>query len=139
MDIHLAKTIGDAARVARRAHKLTQEDAADAVGVSSEFYARIERGKTLPSVPTLLQLAAALHVSADVLLGLDGLSDAARAQMSGADSPGTAATRKTVRRILRARPSTIRIVNLLLREVELRAQASGRSKRTSRRRGTVGS
>lgn len=78
MDDHLAKTIGSAARSARLARGLTQEDAADIVGVSLEFYARIERGKTLPSVPTLLRLAAALGVSADVLLGLDRLSDTAR-------------------------------------------------------------
>ena len=64
------------------ARKLTQEDAADVVGVSVEFYARIERGKTSSSVPTLLRIAAAgLRLSSDVLLGLDRLSEAARARL----------------------------------------------------------
>jgi transcriptional regulator with XRE-family HTH domain len=117
MDDKLAKTIGDAARVARHTRKLTQEDAADAVGVSSEFYARIERGRTLPSVPTLVRLAGALHVSADVLLGIDRLSEAARARLVP-DSSATPLARKLLRRLLRANPSAMRLVSLLLRELE---------------------
>jgi transcriptional regulator with XRE-family HTH domain len=123
MDDHLAKTIGSAARSARLARGLTQEDAADAVGVSLEFYARIERGKTLPSVPTLLRIAVALHVSADILLGLDRLPEAGRAGLRSSDPPAATA-RKLLRRILRARPSTVRIVTLLLREVDASARES---------------
>ncbi len=119
MDDKLAKTIGDATRVARQARKLTQEDAADVVGVSVEFYARIERGKTLPSVPTLLRIAAGLRLSSDVLLGLDRLSEAARARLVSIELSDAAAARKMLRRIQRARPSTLRLVNLLLREIEL--------------------
>ena len=120
MDTRLAKTIGAAARAARLARGLTQEDAADLVGVSAEFYARIERGRTLPSVPTLLRIAGALSVSADALLGLDRMQDAERARLAVAATPD-GATKKLLRRLSRARPSVVRLVNLLLREVE-RAQ-----------------
>jgi transcriptional regulator with XRE-family HTH domain len=127
MDDKLARTIGDATRAARQARKLTQEDAADVVGVSVEFYARIERGKTLPSVPTLLRLAAGLRVSADVLLGLDRLSEAARVRLVSIEAPDAAAARKMLRRIQRARPSTLRLVNLLLREIELVTEQTQKS------------
>ena len=69
MDSQLARHIGDRARAARQSLHLTQEDVAERVGVSLEFYSRLERGGTLPSVPTLQRIVAALDVSADVLLG----------------------------------------------------------------------
>jgi transcriptional regulator with XRE-family HTH domain len=123
MDEKLAKTIGSAARSARLARGLTQEDAADVVGVSPEFYARIERGKTLPSVPTLLRLAASLRVSTDVLLGLDRMPEAARIRLATPPSrPVAPVTRRILRQLARAHPSTVRLVSLLLREV-----ARGRS------------
>jgi transcriptional regulator with XRE-family HTH domain len=115
MDDKLAKMIGSGARAARQALGLTQEDAADATGISSEFYGRIERGKTLPSVPTLVQLAAALRISTDSLLGLERAS---APQTRSHEAPGDAGARKLLRRILRAKPSTIRLVTLLLREIE---------------------
>jgi transcriptional regulator with XRE-family HTH domain len=119
MDARLAKTIGSAAKAARSTRGLTQEDAADLVGVSLEFYGRIERGRTLPSVPTLLRVATALQVSADVLLGLDRMPEATRPRPAATSTPD-AATRRLLRRLSRARPSTIRLVNLLLREVDIR-------------------
>ncbi len=69
MDSDLARHIGGNARRARLALQLTQEDVAERIGVSLEFYSRLERGGTLPSVPTLHRLVSALNVSADVLLG----------------------------------------------------------------------
>lgn len=69
MDKQLAKSIGAAARRARKALELTQEDAAERIGVSVEFYARIERGNSLPSVPTFVRIANSLGVSADTLIG----------------------------------------------------------------------
>jgi len=116
MDARLAKTIGGTARAARLARGLTQEDAADLIDVSLEFYGRIERGRTLPSVPTLLRVATVLRVSTDALLGLDRMSEATRARPAVTSQPD-AATRKLLRRISLARPSTVRLVSLLLREV----------------------
>ncbi|HEX9288066.1 MAG TPA: helix-turn-helix transcriptional regulator [Anaeromyxobacteraceae bacterium] len=53
----------------RALEALTQEDAAERAELSLEFFSRIERGATLPSVPTLARLASVLNVSADELLG----------------------------------------------------------------------
>lgn len=65
----LAKTLGHAALEARRELEITLDDAADRIGVSVEFYARIEQGNSLPSVSTLAQMTWALGVSADALIG----------------------------------------------------------------------
>lgn len=123
MDKELAESIGAAAREARLGLKLTQEDAAERITVSAEFYARIERGNALPSVPTLARICSALGVSADTLLGRGGL-----------DSPGDGSTqwatetpadtpeiRRLVRRLRRATPATLRLVTLLVKELERRS------------------
>lgn len=69
METALARRIGQAARNARRAAGKTQQEIADEAGVSVEFYSRIERGGTLPSVPTLVRLADVLDLGTDMLLG----------------------------------------------------------------------
>lgn len=69
MNKELAKTIGTSARIARKALRLSQEDAAERINVSVEFYGRIERGASLPSILTFVRIAGALKVSADYLLG----------------------------------------------------------------------
>lgn len=123
MDKELAQSIGVAAREARKALELTQEDAAERIGVSAEFYARIERGNALPSVPTFARISAALGVSADILLGLhkneeyELNSDGQRgwAAAPPTDSPEI---RRLVRRLRKASPTTLRIVTMLVKELE---------------------
>ena len=120
MKKELAKSIGIAARQARKELELTQEDAAERIGVSVEFYARIERGHSLPSVPTLARIASTLGVSADVLLG--------REPFRGVDSmpswqPEPALMEKPeIRRVLRllrrASPTTIRLTSMLIKEID---------------------
>ena len=68
----LRTAIGSNARAARKALDLTQDQAADRIGVSAEFYARIERGNALPSVDTLARMAPSLNISADQLLDTEG-------------------------------------------------------------------
>jgi transcriptional regulator with XRE-family HTH domain len=68
-DRDLAQKIGSVARAARKARGLTQEDAAERLGLTAEFYARIERGYSLPSTVSFAQMVTALDVSADVLIG----------------------------------------------------------------------
>lgn len=60
--------LGRAARKAREKRALTQQEVADELGVSVEFYSRLERGVTLPSLGTFVRLLEVLDVSADVLL-----------------------------------------------------------------------
>ncbi len=79
-DRDLAQKIGDVARAARKARGLTQEDAAERLGLTAEFYARLERGYSLPSTASLAQMVTALDVSADELIGKRPLAAAAQGQ-----------------------------------------------------------
>lgn len=123
MDKELAESIGTAARSARTSLKLTQEDAAERIGVSAEFYARIERGNALPSVPTLARISTSLGVSADNLLGRAPAGGdkptlvpaAPPAPAAPADGPEL---RRLARRLRKASPATLRLVALLVKELE---------------------
>jgi transcriptional regulator with XRE-family HTH domain len=130
MNKELARSIGTAARQARKALQLTQEDAAERINVSVEFYARIERGTSLPSILTFARIVSALGVSADALLG--------RQAMALPQSPGgsswvasppsdSAEVRRVVRRLRKAPPSTLRLVALLIKELERGSAASEQS------------
>lgn len=126
METQLAKSIGAAARRARKALELTQEDAAERIGVSVEFYARIERGSSLPSVPTFVRIASSLGVSANTLIG--GL-DAQESEPPppswqpvappSSDSPEI---RRLIRLLRKATPATLRLVSMLLKEMERHGQ-----------------
>lgn len=70
MSIRRAEEIGSAVREARWRAALTQAQVAESVGLHPLAYRRLERGRLLPSVKTLIQLTAVLKTSADVLLGL---------------------------------------------------------------------
>lgn len=70
MSLHkqLAENIGHAARSRRRALSLSQAEAAARVGISLEFYLRLERGLSLPSTVTLARLVAELGLDATAAL-----------------------------------------------------------------------
>ncbi len=120
MEKDLAKSIGETARVARSALGLTQEDAAERISVSVEFYARIERGTSLPSVPTLARIAGSLGVSADALLGNEAPTKvhAPAAWLQPATPTDGPDIRRAVRMLRRATPGTLRLVTMLLKEME---------------------
>ncbi|WP_428264235.1 helix-turn-helix domain-containing protein [Haliangium sp.] len=123
MNKELAKSIGSAARRARMALELTQEDAAERINVSVEFYARIERGNSLPSVPTLARIVAVLGVSADALLGrVPFVAGAMPAWMQAAPPSEPPEVRRVVRMLRRASPGTLRLVSLLLKEIDRHTQ-----------------
>lgn len=52
----------------RTEHHLTQEEVAEKAGISTSFYANLERGKKSMSIMVLRNLADALNVSTDSLL-----------------------------------------------------------------------
>ncbi|MFL5347649.1 MAG: helix-turn-helix domain-containing protein [Hyalangium sp.] len=70
MSFMLAETIGSAAREARTQAGLTRQQVADAIGLALPAYERLERGRLLPSVPTLCRLAQVLTIATDLLVGL---------------------------------------------------------------------
>jgi transcriptional regulator with XRE-family HTH domain len=61
MEEALKLQIGVAVREARKRAQLTQEELAERVGKSTEAISNIERGRALPALTTLLELAHALN------------------------------------------------------------------------------
>jgi transcriptional regulator with XRE-family HTH domain len=66
----LAIRIGHAARAARLRRRMTQAQVAAGIHLSREVYARLERGRMMPSTPTLWRLCTFLRLSSDDLLGI---------------------------------------------------------------------
>ena len=58
----------------RKGKDLTQEDAADMLGVSPQSVSKWERGETLPDITLLPALANLYKVSVDTLIGMDRLN-----------------------------------------------------------------
>jgi len=66
----LKKKLGANIKLARLRRGLTQEDAAERIGISTEVYGRLERGGIFPRVVRLTDICEQFGVSADQLLGL---------------------------------------------------------------------
>jgi transcriptional regulator with XRE-family HTH domain len=66
----LKKMLGANIRLARLRQGLTQEAAAELIGISTEVYGRLERGGIYPRVVRLMDICEHFKVSADQLLGL---------------------------------------------------------------------
>ena len=60
--------IGNNLRRYRLKQNITQEQLAEKVGISTSFYANLERGKKSMSIKTLRDLSDALEVSVDFIL-----------------------------------------------------------------------
>ena len=60
--------IGYRVRELRTRVKITQEDLAEAVGVSASFIGQIERGEKKPSLETVSRMAASLGTSMDYIV-----------------------------------------------------------------------
>ena len=61
-------TIGQRIRRIRKAHKLSQEELAEKVGISTTHMSHIETGNTKLSLPVFVDIAEALEVQTDSLL-----------------------------------------------------------------------
>jgi transcriptional regulator with XRE-family HTH domain len=130
MDAELAKTIGNAARKRRQSLGLTQEDVAERLGVTVEFYGRIERGRTLPSTPTLVALSKSLDLSADTLLGRP--VSGGRWGVPTKTDQDPPELRRLVRRLRRAPTSLLRVLTVVATEFEkARRSRSSRHERGS--------
>ena len=62
------KIIGHNIRQARKAAQLTQEQAAEQIGISPLHYGRLERGERAVSIAQLTRIADVLHTSIYLLL-----------------------------------------------------------------------
>lgn len=63
------RTIGENIKALREQSGLTQDALAEAADVNRVTLVKYESGKSIPGAKVLSRLAAALHVSSDVLLG----------------------------------------------------------------------
>jgi transcriptional regulator with XRE-family HTH domain len=114
MSDELSKRIGDEIRKARKAQRLTQADVAERVGISVEFFARLERGEQTPSVPTLAALMRLLGVSADAALGGAGPREHEPSEPTEFYGLGSPAQRRLYRRIQSASPAALRLLGAVL-------------------------
>jgi transcriptional regulator with XRE-family HTH domain len=64
----LAREIGAACRRGRESLGLTQQDASERIGISAEYYARIERGVSVPSTSTMYCIVQVFGVDFDKLI-----------------------------------------------------------------------
>lgn len=105
--------------MARLRSGLTQADVAETIGTVTEVYGRMERGKLLPSVPTLFRLCLALQSGPHELLGFSPVSRSGT-KASGVDlkvprSLGdTPEIRRLMRRLSRLERSQLRLVQLIV-------------------------
>lgn len=67
-DLAIAKAFGERVRTVRHEQGLTQEQLAEAAGLHPTFISNVERGYRVPTVPTMLRLAAGLGVEPGVLV-----------------------------------------------------------------------
>jgi DNA-binding XRE family transcriptional regulator len=127
----IRSTLGSAARMARLRSGLTQADVAETIGTVTEVYGRMERGKLLPSVPTLFRLCMALHSGPHELLGF------APVGRPGAKAPGvdlkvprslgdSPEIRRLVRRLGRLERSQLRLVQLIVASLVERRMKGGK-------------
>jgi transcriptional regulator with XRE-family HTH domain len=65
------KLFGRRLRVARRAAKITQEQAAEVARLNPKYLGELERGEKRPSFEAILALARALHASPAVFFQFD--------------------------------------------------------------------
>lgn len=82
----ISRQLGTRLRSLRKRVHWTQETLSERIGLTAEAYARIERGLSLPSFPTLLRLCNALDTRPDVLL-LDAQSEMRGGPTAPADDP----------------------------------------------------
>ena len=117
----LAKEIGTSIAAARRTLGITQEEASERIEITVEYYARIERGQSLPSLSTFARIAVAMNISADVLLGLVAMQEGNRALPPWFELPKQEETKQLQRLFRRLRqipPELLTIVDTLVRQLE---------------------
>lgn len=116
MEKRLASTVGEASRQARMRAGLTQADVAEKIGVATEVYGRMERGKMLPSVPTLLRLSVALRSGPDELMGMaprNGNEESPWADEVPSGLDDTPEMRRLLRSLRRLKRPQIKLMHLV--------------------------
>jgi transcriptional regulator with XRE-family HTH domain len=111
--------LGKAVRRVRESLRLTQEEVAERLGITPQFYGRIERGNSLPSVTMLVRMTQIFDVSADTLMGCNGARRGAGGAKRGQGPRDSPELRRLVRHLRNASPDTIRLISVLIDELHL--------------------
>lgn len=110
----LAQQVGRCMKQARRARKWKQPRVAEAIGISVQFYGRIERGKALPGMDTFTKLLTLFGLSPSAVLGF-----VPRTAEADEDTP---VLRRIARRLRRVPARGRALVRELLDELDRRRQ-----------------
>ncbi len=102
MEKLLPARVGEGSRLARMRAGLTQADVAELIGVAPEVYGRMERGKMLPSVPTLYRLCLALRSGPNELMGMGPVDGSAKNSPWADEVPDGLDDTPEMRRLLRS-------------------------------------
>ena len=125
----LVVSIGRIARRCRRIMHVTQEEVSEVLGLTCEYYARIERSQSMPGIRAFCKMVSLFGISADVLLGFRAMPGAydgpPRDRIPGDlatsnrwDAASTEQWKKLLRRLRRSRSSTLQMLDWVLSEVE---------------------
>ena len=68
------KLIGKRIANARKVANLTQAKLSEKVGISEKYLSRIECGKQLPNIVTVIKICDVLRISADKLLSINNIN-----------------------------------------------------------------
>ena len=70
------KALGGRRIIKQKMHNLTQEDVAEATGLSNNYISNIENNHSIPSIDTLLKICEAIDTTPNyLLLGISSHSD----------------------------------------------------------------
>ncbi len=75
MQKEINKILGERIKLLRKMNKLTREEFAEKISVSSRFLADLESGKVGVSISTLKNIAQKLNTSSDYLLGISEIDE----------------------------------------------------------------
>lgn len=118
----LSRTLSKQLAKARSALDLTQEEASERIGITVEYYARIERGKALPSLLTFAQIAVALEVSTDSLMQLGEITQRPVSGLptwfSAPEEEVSKQLRRLMRRLRHVPPEVVNAVDSVLKQLE---------------------
>lgn len=106
-------TIGSAMRTARDNLGLSQDDVAERANISTQHVGRIERSASLCSIEVLVQICNALQTTPNILLGVDPNN-----LFVAVDPEYSPEIRRIIRRLRSATPGTLRLVSVLLKELD---------------------
>lgn len=106
----LMVNIGRVARAWREKLGMSRHECAHRLDLNPEYYARLERGESMPSVESLYKLATLFNISVDLLLDWPTRSrqDHEEAATTRDDVPETREWRELVHELSHASPEAVR-------------------------------